>query len=280
MSREKRRQRRIHREGKRSYKLIGSSLAGLGIVGALYFCFNREPTFEEAKAERNKRAPYVESVEKRFNLDELPYIDDVLYKPEETNRPKMFIIHDNEIHGAMKTVANTETRKSVVEIYDVAFNASTTEGDFISVLVDHEIRGHALASFDNFDGIGGLKKAEWDNLPEDLSACVDELNAYRIQVREMRSRNTSEETTSSIRMRYVEYYSYLLTFPDTDPLVDSTVLRKLREAFFIPELLSFKVSTKSGYMGPIITPQGSIITEQGIIELPDYLKRKMGVNEK
>src|SRR3989338_3884283 len=98
-------------------------LSGLALaaIGTFYFWSEKDPTFEEAKKDRTKRAAYVEAVEKKFNLDELPGVRDVRYNAVEVGKE---IYSPLKGESAMKTIliGRMPGEEYDIEVYDGAFN--------------------------------------------------------------------------------------------------------------------------------------------------------------
>ncbi len=287
----------VKKKGKWRLGLVAAA-AALGSV--LWFGHPTDPTFEEAKQDKSKRADYVEFVERKYKLNELPYLHDVRYVdrlsgiadgPPERSAMAMSGFHYN---------GSDKKARAIIHVYDVAFDNLSSTNQFLSVLIDHEIEGHARPSY--FDGFRGFENI---SIPSDRyfefhdpsyftvtpGDIFLELYAYRNQLEVSKHRGLNEDETDEIRKSQLFYY-HMLFHPQIESMMNPETLKRLRADFFLRDFMYMDISVpstendtnwkrgteyKKGKLwsrGPIITKDGNMMTPYGLLDLPDYLKEK------
>ena len=257
---------------------IGLLSAAAALVSGIYLALPGEPTFEEAKKDSGRREAYVECVEKRFKLNELPYVEDVYYSAGEGAAD-----FPTSVEGkpAMKTEwkGKTDKDKDKIAVYDLAFNPDFNEADFLSTLIDHEIEGHARPAHFAFSDIGYFDEDEFvevdGGVNVGLLSSIYELYAYRNQIRMASERGVDSKFMAFICQSYWEHYSNIIHPESENRLKDKKPLRKFRELFFLPNFLTQEITMDGVYSGTVIMPDRRMFTPYGPIELPDYLKEKI-----
>jgi len=155
-----------------------------------------------------------------------------------------------------------------------------TENNFLSILIDHEIDGHAKPFHFAWSDVGyfdddDFLSSDGTKIAMDIFASVYELYALRNQIRKAPERGVDKEFLIDISKSYWMHYSRIIQ-PDADKdLKKPEIIRKFRIEFFIPELMHHTVTIGDQYRGPLITEDGKMITSYGPVELPDYLKEKV-----
>lgn len=262
---------------------FGLLAATTALGSALWFSHPNNPTFEEACADPNKRAAYVEAVERKFRLNELPYVEDIKYSSEarfDSKRGQAGMeVLDANVHSIGKG------RKFVVQVYDGAFDSSfaANEMEFVSSLIDHEVEGHAKpqsSGYPNFQ-LQDLELAHmcqvmtYEGSKEQILSVdeiVLELYAYRNQLRKAAQRGMNDHH-NRVMGDYIYWFSVLVN-PQVQNSLDKETLKRFLSDFFIPEFAQHDVEMR-GYRGPLILHDGKMATYFGVIDLPDYLKEKV-----
>ncbi len=277
---------------RRNFLKAGLGAAAAGVLG--YTGYNllqeKDPTFEEAKKDKTKRAAYVKSVVRRFGLDKLPYVEGMNYsggKPlvyrQISPKTDLVDIIRAEIRNAYADDIG-KRKKYSIDIYNHAFADSKCEDDFLNIVVDHEIEGHAKSwhygasgfLYEDFLSVDGP-----DIIIPVILKDVNELHAFKVQIEKAaKERSVSNEIKRSSMQMYWYYYSDLVHPTREGRLKDESKLRKFREMFFTKSLADSEVETKQGVY-PVISADMRIInTFYAPIELPDYLKAKVAAWKK
>ncbi len=302
MSQERRREKRRLEEAAKQPYISRRGFLALGAAGAFaaaeeyFFGGIRKAaksifgenyvSFEDAKNRPEKRAQYVNDIVRRFELDKLPYVESIEYAEIASyTAPK-------EIHGPnAKFAMTTQSRsreignggKFKILVYSPAFEAPNylNENDFINGLGDHEVI-HAKMQSEGFHDIefntdDFSHKDHKEKFASILVDSITELYAYRNEINEAPKRNVSREHFLSSLRAYWFYYSNLICPSEEDNLLKNPeAIKRFREFFFAPFFLRMEITHKEiGYQGPVIMPDDRMMTYNGPLELPIYLKGKV-----
>jgi len=256
---------------------------------ASYFILPQGLSFEEARRDGTKRAAYVESVERRFHLDDLPYVADVRYDKNPKASPVSSPVPGGSAIMMTLFEGKSTGEEYAIDVYDGAFAQEFTEAEFLSCLIDHEVEGHARSAYEEFADIGLSPK---DFVKDDGGHALDflfyvsELNSYRRQMSNMHRRPVSQNFRDSIYVAYWRHYSEILSPKFETALKNRDVIRKARKLFFIQEFLTRRLVIPENYLAsmpeghranPPVTAGGRMLTVYGFVELPDYLKEMADV---
>ncbi|HLD41913.1 MAG TPA: hypothetical protein VJB06_02670 [archaeon] len=257
------------------YGLGRRALAGI----ADRFSGEHYVTFEEAQRDPSKREQYVKDVVRRFGLLELVYLDRVSYCSEPPKEDNNEIADSTSLMQTEHTIGDIGKKiPHRTTIYPIAFDSAKilTEGDFLSVLIDHETEGHAKPIYFGYEGIDvSHLLADEKNSIEPLYTDVGELYAFRNQIKNASGRRVSPANLRNMDTLYWMYYSDLIHPIRNNDVKNPNELKKLREMFFSRRFLTDPIKTPRGYQGPIAIENGKMMTWFGWIELPDYLQAKV-----
>ncbi len=253
------------------------ALASLGLISGgsgLNALLNKHISFEDAQKDPSLRESFVNQLKAEYQR---PYITGVAYSSE-TPAPVNPEIRPQGIGAEVVGLnpADMGSRKAYeVRVYPGAFSDNVkTERDFLSMIVDHEIEGHAA----HFHFGGSITAQEFQLIDSTYHPAVQpmlELVAYSGQLQRAQTRGVSPEYKDNIVQQYCSYYGQLLTSPREEfVLKNPETIRRAETLFFDPTLLSVRFGTT-----PLITRDGSrflyLLPNNERLALPDHVVKKI-----
>lgn len=250
-------------------RCIISSIGVLGLGGLAYLLSRERPSFQDAQKDAGVRPSYVAYWQKQFQ--HLGHIGGITYSTNEAPRD----------HAGMATnfVVGTigDRIKQPITVFKGAFEYASikSESDFLSVLVDHEIDGHAKIFYEGSPEfkedeflIEGSQTAYDRNVEED----VIELYAYENQWKKRQERNISPEMAQTTLQQLWKNYSDLIHPVRNNAIANKASLEKFRKRFFLSEFEYMRISV-NGKSGPVMLPNNQMMTVFGPVDLPSYLRK-------
>lgn len=240
---------------RRSLILTGGLLS---IFGAMYVFSDRgkpvqttpyRVTFEDAKRDPALRQQYFDQNASYFQR---PFVRSVHYRasapPHLTHAGAGF---EQQIDDIGKRIP------SDVQVWPYAFEAKsvTNEKDFLNVIIDHEIDGHARLSYEGIPHFTidqfrtGTDAAGRGTYHDSLGAIV-ELIVYGYQIVQGRTKEVSRAQFENNFTNYGKYYERLFTTPRTG-LKDPAVVDKALALLFQKDFLRTTYENK-----PLIVQEG------------------------
>lgn len=260
------------RKGLVSRRKFFGLFAGAAVFGGLGYCLARynPPTFQEARADKSLREEYVNHIAEP--LEELEYIKDIIYLGGRGVEGSGMSINFNPM--------DVGRRKSVsIYVYDNPFGHGSVknENDFLSLLVDHEIEGHARNIYYGFGWF------EMDDLlaspgeySEQVFFDVYELIAYGNQLEKRHERGISKDTLKHTLGKYYDYYSDLINPVRDESIINRKMLGKFRERLFLEDFLDM-FALLDGKRYKVILPGGVMNTKYGPVKLPENIIKRYGL---
>ncbi len=251
--------RQRQREERR--KFIRVTIGAIGAIGltALVGHVTCKPKYGVSYQDA-KRNPALreEFLRERTDLFKRTYITDVMYK-QTGEESSTFQGYDKLAHIVGYKTGEMGMRKSyTLEVFADAFDnpAVTTENDFLSAIVDHEIEGHARAFHEGVDRFGDDKFRVHNGAFHRVMIPVQELIAYRHQWDQSTQRGVSKQFSQEIMNSYYNYYALLFLVQDPEQLVNPSIIKEAQIAFFDPTYQKVSRYMPTGGRIPLITRDG------------------------
>ncbi len=272
--------------------LIGLALgAATSIGGALYVGLSTPPpsvqtsqriTYHQAQQDPSLRAEYVRS----FNLAaQYPFLRLVDYAPN-LGFPMVTtsLDHPPAINEGEPIVRIGQ--RSSVYVGPQAFTDPVISGDddFLSVLADHEIEGHARYFSQGFPGFTIDNALTPDGQVTMFSSIEGnqvstlnppyELFAYEHQLSNPHGRRLSQDMHEKNVKSFSQEYINLIRLLNRRAYRDPRQIEDLATRFVIPNLI-LVISPFPNYTGPTYCDKGHIHATEGIVPLPSKAQQRI-----
>jgi len=241
----------------------------LGIGGLAYLLSRERISFQDTQKDSEMRPSYVAYWQKQFqNLD---HISSIAYSANEGPKDHAGMA-TNFVVG---TIGN-RIRQSIT-VFKGAFEYASikSENDFLSVLVDHEIDGHAKIFYEGspeFQEDEFLIEGSQTSYNSNVAQDVFELCAYENQWKKRQERNISAEMAQNTLQQLWKHYSDLIHPIRDNAIANKASLEKFRKRFFLNEFEYMRISV-NGKSSPVMLPNNQMMTVFGPVDLPPYLRK-------
>lgn len=276
-------QRKAGRQARsrRFYRNIFIGLSGIALLGAAYLGFgSRDPTFDDARADKGKRYAHVEYLERKLGRPE--YVEDVEYTPVITGKvidpqdPRNLL--SGKIYAAVKGFDPKtlgQRKKYRIEVSDEIYNdQSVKSGKHIENIIRHEFvhaENYHLGRTRPHDF--ALKSNPFKKYDATLFVDLLELEAYEKQIDEAREIGLDETWVDNQVVKYMVYYCDLLRRDHDDALQNPQILTGYREKFFRPEFLDLKFELNGKIVDFVIGDLFIRRHDGQFIALPEHMRK-------